>query len=170
LQFRELQGVRRRIFWGHIFPLGCSSSPQNFVTWLQVVWEIHRSKVWGWAMLIHTWWTVREVTADRPRGAWQPSCYSCSSRVLERLSFDLFCQLVFGARSLWTVCTRVSDGPWRGGLSVGPSQMVCFCRCTTGGLGSNFGQSTPTLRRSAPSSRTIRPDSADGPHGALQTA
>jgi hypothetical protein len=29
------------------FVLGCSSSPQNFVSRFQVVWEIHRSKVWG---------------------------------------------------------------------------------------------------------------------------
>jgi hypothetical protein len=40
-------GSQRPKFLGHIFPLGCSSSPQNFVSRLQVVWEIHRSKVQG---------------------------------------------------------------------------------------------------------------------------
>jgi hypothetical protein len=40
-------GSLRPKFLGHILSLGCSSSPQNFVSRLQVVWEIHRSKFWG---------------------------------------------------------------------------------------------------------------------------
>jgi hypothetical protein len=37
----------------------------------------------------------------------------------------------------------VADSPWRGGRSAGPSRMVHFSRCTTGGSGSIFGWSTP---------------------------
>jgi hypothetical protein len=56
------------------------------------------------AMLIRTWWTVREVTADRPRGHRGPSAMWLTAqlffvflRVLERLSFDPYCRWVFGA-------------------------------------------------------------------------
>jgi hypothetical protein len=40
-------GSLRPYFLGHILSLGCSSSPQIFVSRLHVVWEIRRSKVWG---------------------------------------------------------------------------------------------------------------------------
>jgi hypothetical protein len=121
-------------------------------------------------VLIRTWWIVREVTADCPRGSHRPSATCLTARqffmfvrVLERLSFDPFCQWNLGAQSLRTVRTRVPDGPWQGGQSAGPSRTVRFSRCTTGGSGSNFWQS-------APSSRTVRPDTANSPPGAFQIA
>jgi hypothetical protein len=40
-------GSLRPKFLGHILSLGCSSSPQKFVSRKQVVWEIRLSKVWG---------------------------------------------------------------------------------------------------------------------------
>jgi hypothetical protein len=114
--------------------------------------------------------TVREVVADRPWVHRGPSARCLTAqlffvfvRVLERLSFDPFCQWVFGAWSLRTVRTRVSDGTSRGGRSAGPSRTVRFSRCSTGGSGSIFG-------RSVPSSRTVRPDTAEGPPGAFQIA
>jgi hypothetical protein len=90
--------------------------------------------------------TVRVYMADGPRGAWQPKCSSCSSRVLACLSFDTFCRWIFVARSSHTVRTWVPDGPWRGGWSAGPSWTVCYWGCNTGGSRSIFGQSAAAPR------------------------
>jgi hypothetical protein len=56
------------------------------------------------AVLIRTWWTVREVIVDRPLSSRGPSARCLTARllfvfvgVLERLSLDPFCRWIFGA-------------------------------------------------------------------------
>jgi hypothetical protein len=116
-------------------------------------------------VLIRTWWTIRQVDADRPRGHRGPSVRCLTARlffmfvrVLERLSFDPFCRWIFCAQSLQTVHTRVPDSLCRGGRSACPLRTVCFSRCTTIGSGSNFG-------RFVPSSWIVRALLAESLHG-----
>jgi hypothetical protein len=116
-------------------------------------------------VLIRTWRTVRKVDADLPRGHRGPSARCLTARlffvfvrVLERLSFDIFCWWIFGAQSLRTVRTRVPDGLCRGGRSAGPSRMVHFSRCTIVGLGSNFERFVPSSR----TAHTLLTESAPG--------
>jgi hypothetical protein len=106
---------------------------------------------------------------------------SCSSRVLACFSFDPFCQWIFVARSSRTVRTRVLDGPCRGGWPAGPSRMVRYGGCSTGGSGVVFVRSIAAsrtvhlgladgppgvCRQPAQASRTVRPVLADSPPGA----
>jgi hypothetical protein len=107
---------------------------------------------------------------DRPRGAWQPSCSSCSCGFL---SASLSIHFV-GGFLVHEVCERSvleyrtvrdeADGPRvHHGRSVFLGVVLEVQVAISDGP-------CPPRGQSAPSSRTVRPDTADGSCGAFQIA
>jgi hypothetical protein len=114
---------------------------------------------------------------DRPRGHRRPSARCLTAqlffvfmRVLERLSFDPFCRWVFGAevcRRFVLECRTVCDEA--DGLRVHHGQFIFLGVVLEVRVAFSDGP-CPPHGQSVHSSRTICPDTADGPPGAFKIA